>query len=188
MAIRPATMQPSSGRKTMAWYIGVGLALHQIDVFDRDRAAVAIEHDQDGEPDGGLGRRNGQHQQREDLPDQVAEERGERHQVDVDGEQDQLDRHQDDDDVLAVDEDAEDPEREQDRGDREVVAEPDAHVSPCPGRTFTTSIASALVRRTCATMSWRLTRALCCSVSTIAPTTATSSTTPAAWERSEEHT
>src|ERR1043165_2256306 len=183
MAIRPATMQPSSGRKTMAWYIGVGLALHQIEFFDRERAAVAIEHDQDGEPDGGLGRRNGQHQQREDLPDQVAEERGERHQVDVDGEQDQLDRHQDDDDVLAVDEDAEDPEREQDRGDREIVSEADGHVRPCPGRTFTTSIASSFVRRTCAAMSCRLTGTRCRKVRTIAPTMATSSTRPAAWKK-----
>src|ERR1043166_707881 len=184
MAIRPATMQPSSGRKTMAWYIGVGLALHQIDVFDRDRAAVAIEHDQDGEPDGGLGRRNGQHQQREDLPDQVAEERGERHQVDVDGEQDQLDRHQDDDDVLAVDEDAEDPEREQDRGDREVVPEPDGHVRPCPGVTFTTSIAVSRVRATCAAGFCRLTGTRWRRVSTIAPNKATHRITSAAWQKS----
>ena len=47
-------------------------ALHQIDVFHRDRAAVAVEHHEDGKPDGSLGRRDGQHQQREHLSDQIA--------------------------------------------------------------------------------------------------------------------
>jgi hypothetical protein len=48
-------------------------ALHHVDVFDRDRAAVAEEDDEDGEPDRRLGRRDGEHEQREDLPDEVAE-------------------------------------------------------------------------------------------------------------------
>src|ERR1700687_5300994 len=92
---------PSSGRKTMASYMPP-LALHQIDVFDRDRAAVAVIGDQDGKPDRGFRRRDREHNQRVDLADDVAEEGRERHQVDVDREQDELDRHQDDDDVLAV--------------------------------------------------------------------------------------
>ncbi len=58
---------------------------------------------------------HGQHEQREDLADQIAEERREGHEVDVDRQQHQFDRHQDDDDVLAVEEDAEDADREQDR-------------------------------------------------------------------------
>ena len=58
-------------------------------------------------PIGRLGGGDGQHEQREDLPDEVVEIGREGHQVDVHREQDQLDRHQDDDDVLAVDEDAE---------------------------------------------------------------------------------
>src|SRR4051794_11047842 len=157
-------------------------ALHQIDVLNRNRAAVAEIDHQDGETDCGFSGRHGEHQEREDLPDDIAEEGRERHEVDVDREQDQLDRHQDDDDVLAVDEDAEDAQREQDRGDREIMAEADDHISPCPGRTFTTSIACALVRRTCAAISWRLTRSLWRRVSTIAPTIATKSTTPAAWK------
>src|SRR5207253_7544458 len=136
--------------------------------------------DENGKPDRRLRRRHGEHEQRKHLSDQIAEVGRERHEVDVDGEQDQLDRHQNDDDVLAVDEDAEDPEREQDRGDREIMAEADGHVSPCPERTLTTSIASALVRRTCPAMFCRLTRSLWRKVSTIAPTIATSSTTPAA--------
>src|SRR5580692_2174616 len=143
----PAMMAPSSGRKTMASYM-LPLALHQIYVFDRDRAAVAEIGDQDGEPDCRLRRRHREHDQRIDLTDDVAEEGRERHQVDVDGEQDELDRHQDDDDVLAVEEDAQDPEREQDRGDRQVMAEPDDHCSPCRDLTLTTSIAVSRRRAT----------------------------------------
>ncbi len=46
-------------------------------------------------------------------------------EVDVDGQQDQLDRHQDDDDVLAVEKDAEHAEGEQDGADGQEVTEPD---------------------------------------------------------------
>ena len=44
-------------------------------------------------------------------------------QVDVHREQDQLDRHQHQDDVAAIEEDAEHADREQDRGDGEIMAE-----------------------------------------------------------------
>ena len=44
-------------------------------------------------------------------------------------EQDQLDRHQDDDDVLAVEDDAGDADREQDRRDDEVMGEADDHAA-----------------------------------------------------------
>ncbi len=166
-------------------------ALHQIDVFDRDRTAVAIEHHQHGQADRRFRRRHGQHQQREHLSDDVIEERRERHQVDVDGEQDQLDRHQDDDDVLAVEENAENAQREQDGGNRQIVSEPDRHrthspasasCSPCPDATLRTSMAISLVRAFCTGMLWRLTLALCRSVSTMAPIMATSSTAPANWK------
>src|SRR5262249_19622380 len=162
-------------------------ALHQVDVFDRDRAAVAEVDHEDGKPDSGFRGRDGEHQEREHLADQVSQMSGERHQVDVDGEQDQLDRHQDDDDVLAVEEDTEDAEGEQDRGDHEVVPESDGHGRlrqiPWPGRTWRISIAVFGVRATWSAMVWRLTPGLWRSVSTIAPIIATSSTTPAAWKK-----
>src|SRR5579859_3241286 len=50
---KPAIAAPSSGRKTIAACIR--LALHPIDVFDGDGSAVAEEHHDDGQPDGGLG-------------------------------------------------------------------------------------------------------------------------------------
>src|ERR1700730_10217709 len=99
---------PMSGRTTVASYMP--LALHQIDVLTRDRAAVAEIGDEDGEPDRGFRRRHGQHDQRVDLSDDIAEETRERDQINVDREQDELDGHQDDDDVLTVEEDAENPE------------------------------------------------------------------------------
>src|ERR1039457_2603483 len=157
--------------------------LHQIDVFDRDRAAVAVIDHEDGEPDRGFRRGHREHQERVDLADDVAEMTGEGDQIDVDRQQNQLDRHQDDDDVLAVEEDAEDPEREQDRGNREIMAEPDGHVllpRPCPLRTLTISIAVAGVRATWSEMFCRRTRTRCCSVSTMAPTMAISRIMPAA--------
>src|ERR1700681_4097337 len=108
---------------------------------------------------------------------------GERDQIDIDREQDQLDRHQDDDNVLAVEEDAENPEREQDRGDGKIMAKADSHgllPRPCPERTLTISIDMAGVRETCAEMLWRRTRSLWRSVSTMAPIMATSRIMPAA--------
>src|SRR5712691_3414639 len=158
-------------------------ALQQVDVLDRDRTAVAEIDDENGKPDGGFRRRHREHDQGEHLAHEVAEEGRERDQVDVDREQDQLDRHQDDDHVLAVEEDAENAEREQDRADGEVMAEPDGHDSPCPGRTLTISIALALSRATWAATFWRLTEGLWRSVSPIAPMMATSSTTRAAWKK-----
>ena len=61
---------------------------------------------------------------------------------------DQLDRHQNDDHVLAVEEDAQNAKREHGRGNRKIVAEPDDHDSPCPDFTLTISMALALWRAT----------------------------------------
>src|SRR5262249_57421011 len=91
-------------------------ASHQTVGGDRNGAAIAVVSDQNGEPDGRFRRRYSEYQQRVDLADQIAEEGREGDQVDVDREQDQLDRHQDDDHVLAVEEDAENADREQDGG------------------------------------------------------------------------
>src|SRR6266480_5382173 len=167
------------------------LTLHQIDVFNRDRTAIAEVDHEHRQADRRLRRGHRQHQQRKHLPDDVAEEGRESPQVDVDRQQDQLDRHQDDDDVLAVEEDAENPEREQDRADREIVSETDGHFThsaasascrPWPEATLRTLIASSGVRAFCTLMSCRLTLTLWRSVSTMAPIIATKSTMPASWK------
>src|SRR5262245_32419935 len=158
------------------------LALHEIDVLDRDRTAIAEVGNQDSEPDCRFRGGNRQDQQCIDLADEIGEEARERDEVDVDRKEDQLDRHHDDDDVLPVEEDAEYAEREQDRRNSEIVAEPDDHDSPCPGRTLTISIAVSLVRATCSAMFWRLIFCRWWSVNTIAPTMATNRMSPAAWK------
>src|SRR5207249_2442482 len=153
------------------------LPLQQIDVFDRDRSAVAEIGDENSQTDRGFSGRDRQHNERVDLSDDVAEKTRERDQVDIDREQDQLDRHQDDDDVLAVEKDSENAEREHDRRNRKIVAKPDRrggihgsiHGSPCPDFTLTISIAVALLRATCWAMIWRRTFGLWWSVSTMAP-------------------
>src|SRR4051812_31512823 len=100
-------------------------ALHDVDVLNRDGSAIAVEHDEDRQSDRGFGGRDRQHDQGEDLAGDVAQMGREGDEVDVDGEQDQLDRHQDDDHVLAVEKDAENAEREQHGGDGQVVVQPD---------------------------------------------------------------
>src|SRR6516165_5119001 len=156
---------PNSGNRTMAWYMPIGplppLTFQQIDVFDRDRAAVAEISDKDGQADGRFRGRDRQHDQRVDLAHDVAEKSGERDQVDIDRKQDQLDRHQNDDDVLAIEKYSENAEREHDRRNRQIVAEPDDHGSPCPDFTLTISIAVALRRATCSAIIWRRTLGLC---------------------------
>src|SRR5215831_7700006 len=91
MLAMPASRKPRSGRKTIAPY--TALSLHQVDVFDRDRAPVAIIRHQDGESDRRLGGRDRQHDESEDLPNDIAKAGREGYEIDVDGEQDQLDRH-----------------------------------------------------------------------------------------------
>src|SRR5690606_34245141 len=87
--------------------------------------------------DRGLGRGHGEDEEHEYLPGRVAGVARERDEVDVDREQHQLDRHQQDDHVLAVEEDARDADAEQRRAQREVVAERKAlgeqfHYLPSP--------------------------------------------------------
>src|ERR1700730_15909890 len=179
---KPAMNAPKSGRKTAA--IVTGSAFHRVDVFDGDGAAVAEIDDEDGEADRRLRRGHGQHEHGEDLPDEIVQEIGEGDEVDVDGEQHQLDRHQNDDDVLAVQEDAEDAEREQDRGDREIVSEADLEhfgQTPCPGRTLTISSVSSRLRPTCRAIRCRRTPSRVRKVRTIAPIMATSRIIPDAW-------
>src|SRR5271165_6546459 len=116
---RPAIRKPKSGRKTIRSYIGPS-ALQRIDVFDRDRAAVAVIGDQDRKADRRFRRRDSQNEQCEGLARQVAREGREGDQIDVDRQQNQLDRHQNDDDVLVVEDDAGDADREHNRREDQI--------------------------------------------------------------------
>src|SRR5215469_7971885 len=179
---KPAMKAAISGRKTAATCIERS-ALHPIDVFDRDGAAVAEIDHKDGKADRRFGRRHGQNKHGEDLADEIVQERREGDEIDVHRQQHQLDRHQDDDDVLTIQKNAEDAEREQDGGDGEVVREADLqHHAPSPGRTLTISIVSSRRRETWRAMRWRRVSGRRRWVSTMAPIIATSRTAPAVWK------
>src|SRR3546814_15702742 len=101
-------------------------------------------------------------------------------EVDVHRQQDQLNRHQDDDDVLAVDEDAQHAKHEQDRADGQIMAQSDRHsVTPCPVSGFSSRTASSGRLATCLPMFFRPTPPRPTYVRTNAPLLPTLSTTPA---------
>src|SRR5690606_11503106 len=181
---RPATMAASSGPKTMIRMEDKILSLHPAGIVDGDRAPAAEVDDQNGEADSGFAGGNRRNEHREDLAGEIAAEGAERHQVEVYRQQDQLDRHQDDDHVLAVEKDAEHAEHEQDRADDDIVFDADHSLilSPISGRALTT--ASSGRRAICRAMSceprWLLRSRW---VSTIAPTMATSRIRPAVSNR-----
>src|SRR3990167_4912949 len=126
----PAISAAKSGRKTIAWI--TGLSLHPVGIVDGNRAAPAEINNKNGEADGGLPRGYRQHEHREHLSDQVVQRGAERDEVDVHRQQNEFDRHQDDNDILAVDEDAEDAKREEHRRNGEIMA--DRNHSSIPDR------------------------------------------------------
>src|SRR5262249_34071751 len=139
--------------------------------------------DKDGEPDRRLARGHGQHEHREDLAGEVVQEGTEGHQVEVHGEQNELDRHQNDDDVLAIEEDAEHAQHEQDRADDDVVFDADHSVTPLPTSGRTLTVASSGRRAIWRATFWPRTSLRWRWVSTIAPIIATSRIMPAASNR-----
>ena len=98
-------------------------APHEIDVFNGNVAAITEISNEDSQSDRGFSRRNCQNQHGKDLSGDVAVKCGKRDQVDVHREQQKLDRHQNDDDVLPVHENAEDTNREKRCGEREVMSQ-----------------------------------------------------------------
>src|SRR5208337_4703259 len=78
----PAIRKPKSGRKTIRSYMAP-TALQGIDVFDRDRAAIAEVGDEDRKADRRLRRGDGQNEQREGLSPQVAGVGREGDEVDI---------------------------------------------------------------------------------------------------------
>src|SRR5579863_3612542 len=79
---RPATRKPRSGRKTIRSYMLVS-TLQRVDVFNRDRAAIAVIGHQDRQADRRFGRRHRQDEQRENLAREIPETRGEGDEIDV---------------------------------------------------------------------------------------------------------
>src|SRR5581483_6878898 len=94
------------------------LPLEQVHLVDVDRLAVAVDQDDDRKTDPHLRGGDGDHEQRERLPGEVVQRLRERDQVDVDGVQHELDRHEHEDGV-APRQHAVDTRREQDGGEEQ---------------------------------------------------------------------
>src|SRR3990167_904033 len=104
---RPAMTAPARGASGTSRYsdfmsIVCALSLQAVEVFDMNRTQIAEQHDQDGQADGSLRRGDRQDEKDEDLPRRIVQVAGEGDKIDVDGEQHQLDRHQQDDEILPV--------------------------------------------------------------------------------------
>ena len=107
--------RPDQGQEENSLIHEAQLTLQQIDLGDVDGAPVAEIGDDNSEPDGGFSGCDREHDEREDLADEIGVEAGKGDEVQVHRQQHQLDRHQYDDDVLAVEKDAEHAEREQEQ-------------------------------------------------------------------------
>src|SRR6202020_2518567 len=105
------------------------------------------------------------------------------HEIEIDRKQDQLDRHQNDDDVLAVEENAHHPDGEENGRDCQIIGKPDGHGhAPSPGLMSIISTAMAAVRAFCTEITWRRTPGRVRKVRTMAPIIATSRIRPATWK------
>src|SRR6202022_4326916 len=127
---KPAITAAISGRKTTA--TAKESALHHVDVLDRDCAAIAEIDDKDGQTDRRLRGRNRQHEHGEGLADEVVEDDRECDKHDADSQQYQLDRHQHDNNVLTMKENAKDSPGEQNHRHSHIVCTSDRHHAPTP--------------------------------------------------------
>src|SRR6267143_3066451 len=133
---RPATRAPISGAKAAmrarSFIPALELSSFQlVEVFDVDGVQVAEQDNENRQPDGRLGGGHGEDEEHEHLPGDVAEEVREGDEVQVDRQQHQLDRHQQHDQVAAVEEDADHADREEDRAQHEVVRDLERHSCLC---------------------------------------------------------
>src|SRR5580700_7476569 len=106
MPARAPAMSGSSGMATSSARFMPGSSLQRVQVFDVDAAALAEQDHEDRKPDGRFGSRDGQHEEHEDLPMDVVQIARERDEVEVRCEQQQLHAHEEQDDVLAIEEHA----------------------------------------------------------------------------------
>src|SRR4051812_8452337 len=99
----------------------------EVRLLDIDGPEGLVDGEDDGEPDGGLGRRQHDHEDREHLPGELPrpfDEMVEGDEVHVGRVEDELDPHEDADRVPAGDY-GDHAEREERRADEEVMGKPD---------------------------------------------------------------
>src|ERR1700694_3262794 len=150
----PAMTAAASGRRTMASStcgFMCASSLQGIEVFDVDSAALAEQHDEDRKADSGLRRGDRQYEEHEDLAGKVAKIARESDEVEVRRKQQELDAHEKQNDVLAIDEDSRNRKRKENPREGEKLRERDH------GRfavmDFTRRTRSTLFTLTCRLMS-----------------------------------
>ena len=99
------------------------LAFQHVKILDVDRSLGAEQHNQDGEADGRFGSSNRQNEKYKYLPVRVAEEAGEGNKVKVRRQQHQFDTHQQQDDILPIQENAGDADHKQDSRQRQIAGQ-----------------------------------------------------------------
>ena len=104
--------------------------MHPVDVIDCDGAASTEEDDENGKADRGLGSSDGQDEHRQHLTREVPEIGRKGDQVDVDAQEDELDRHQHQDDVAAIEEDAKHAEPDKDKIREDAAKDPSKALTP----------------------------------------------------------
>src|SRR5688572_6172119 len=130
--------------------MGAGSTFQPVEILDVDGIDAAEEHDQYREPDRRLRGGNRQDEEDEYLPGSVAQEMRESDEIHVDGEQHELDRHQEDDHVLAVQEDPDDRNGEKNGREHEIVRERDHFASS----RFSTGMDTMRTRSSRRTLIW----------------------------------
>ncbi len=86
-----------------------------------NRPQITEQCNENGQTDGGFGRCDGQNEENKDLTRSVPEIMGEGDEVHIDGEQDQLDGHQQNDQILAIKEDPDDTDGKQYRPENQIM-------------------------------------------------------------------
>src|SRR5687767_1419468 len=97
--------------------------LETVEIFHVDGVQVPEQHHQDGKTDRRLGRSHSQDEEDENLTGGIAQVMGERDEIHIHRQQHQLDCHQQNNNVLAVQEDADDGNSEQDCAKDQEVCE-----------------------------------------------------------------
>src|SRR5512140_3557585 len=130
------------------WLMLLCSALEGVEFVDQEVGLVAEQQHQDRQADRRLRRGDRQDEEHEDLSVHVAQVIGERDEVHVDGQQHQLDRHQQHDQVAPVQEDADHREAEQHGAQREEMSEGESHAlfSAAPARGAAAVVGGILIR------------------------------------------
>src|SRR5215203_994360 len=96
-------------------------AFQAVEVFDINGLQIAKEHNQDRQSDGGLGGGHRENEEHENLARGIAEIMRKSDEIHVHRQQHELDRHQQDQHVLAVQEYPDHADREKDRAQYQVM-------------------------------------------------------------------